>query len=335
MLKLLILDTACPKPYTLKSLETDTLGGTEATCIRLCRELSKRFEVAVLQHNRAHTLVEDNITYLKNDQGKLDHQADVYITLRDPGTYANLVKSAPAAKHYLWMHDVLAGEYLEHTLKVLDGIPAHFIVGTVWQHSQLSQALGSKTQHNWKITILPNFVEAYCDRSYIGYDNYQLINFSSPHKGLLNVLRLFEKLRVVEPRFILKIANPGYFESVTEVPENVFNLGVMKHRELMSIVETSLCLFYPNTTFAETFGLVYAEANALGTPVIAHNIGAASEVLSTPSQIIDCNNDQLVIDTVIKWSKGERPVVKAREQYTINEAIREWVKFLNPMNRIK
>jgi glycosyltransferase involved in cell wall biosynthesis len=103
----------------------------------------------------------------------------------------------------------------------------------------------------------------------------------------------------------------------------------------MEEVGTSLCLFYPNITFPETFGLVYAESNAKGTPVLAHDIGAAREIVTTPQQIIDCTNFNTIADTVIKWSQGERPIVKVKEQYTIKEALKDWIKFLNPMHLIK
>ncbi len=55
----------------------------------------------------------------------------------------------------------------------------------------------------------------------------------------------------------------------------------------MQHIRESLCVFYPQTQRCETFGLVYAESNAVGTPVLAHDFGAAREVLSSPDQLIN------------------------------------------------
>jgi glycosyltransferase involved in cell wall biosynthesis len=333
-MRILLIDPVCPTPYALKTLEEKTLGGTEATCIRLCRELAKRDKVYLVQRNRTERLVEDGITYLPHDSIQPD--AQVCITLRD----SNVLKAArarlPGIKHYLWMHDTVSGAYRDYLLDTLPGHKCDFIVGSMWQQAQLIDGFGPRFDpKNWTIKLIPNFIEDYCTRGEITYDPYKLIFTSSPHKGLDHVLKLFQHLKKREPKYQLYIANPGYFESIKEVPEGVHNLGIVKHRELMTHVASSLCLFYPNVSFAETFGLVYAEANAVGTPVLCHNVGAASEVVSTPLQVIDCTNLDLVADTVIRWSNGERPIVKVKEDYTIKEAIKIWRKTLNPMRLIK
>ena len=51
-------------------------------------------------------------------------------------------------------------------------------------------------------------------------------------------------------------------------------------------VRSALCVFYPNFVLPETFGLVFAEASAVGTPVLTHDCGAASEVLADPRQLL-------------------------------------------------
>jgi glycosyltransferase involved in cell wall biosynthesis len=51
-------------------------------------------------------------------------------------------------------------------------------------------------------------------------------------------------------------------------------------------VRTALCTFFPNFVIPETFGLVFAESNAVGTPVLTHDCGSAVEVLGDRSQIL-------------------------------------------------
>jgi glycosyltransferase involved in cell wall biosynthesis len=51
-------------------------------------------------------------------------------------------------------------------------------------------------------------------------------------------------------------------------------------------MRSALCVFYPNFVLPETFGLVFAEANAVGTPVLTHDCGAAAEVLAAHEQLL-------------------------------------------------
>jgi glycosyltransferase involved in cell wall biosynthesis len=47
-----------------------------------------------------------------------------------------------------------------------------------------------------------------------------------------------------------------------------------------------------NFVLAETFGLVFAESNAVGTPVLTHDCGAAREVISDSRQILPVSTSQ-------------------------------------------
>jgi glycosyltransferase involved in cell wall biosynthesis len=51
-------------------------------------------------------------------------------------------------------------------------------------------------------------------------------------------------------------------------------------------VRSALCTFAPNFVLPETFGLVFAESHALGTPVLTHYCGAAAEVVADPQQLL-------------------------------------------------
>jgi glycosyltransferase involved in cell wall biosynthesis len=60
----------------------------------------------------------------------------------------------------------------------------------------------------------------------------------------------------------------------------------LPHARILAEVRTALCVFYPNFVLPETFGLVLAEAQAVGTPVLTHDCGAVREILADPSQIL-------------------------------------------------
>jgi glycosyltransferase involved in cell wall biosynthesis len=84
----------------------------------------------------------------------------------------------------------------------------------------------------------------------------------------------------------LRVASPGYkslrrahIESVEGGIAGVQWLGSLPQSEIHAEVRAALCVFYLNFVLPETFGLVLAEAKALGTPVLTHACGAAVEVL--------------------------------------------------------
>jgi len=81
-----------------------------------------------------------------------------------------------------------------------------------------------------------------------------------------------------------------------------------------------------NRVFAETFGLVLAESNAVGTPVLTHPLGAAPEVLGTAEQLIDTTDVEAVIQRIMAWRDGQRPVVKANPAFYLSNVANEWLK---------
>jgi glycosyltransferase involved in cell wall biosynthesis len=82
------------------------------------------------------------------------------------------------------------------------------------------------------------------------------------------------------------VGNPGYKVRKSAVIDGVEYLGPQPQARMHEEVRTALCTFFPNFVIPETFGLVFAESNALGTPVLTHDCGAAVEVIGDRSQIL-------------------------------------------------
>tara|TARA_R110002096_G_scaffold235626_1_gene425956 strand:+ start:1060 stop:1392 length:333 start_codon:yes stop_codon:yes gene_type:complete len=104
---------------------------------------------------------------------------------------------------------------------------------------------------------------------------------SSPHKGLNQVFRQFAALRERFPKLTHEVADPGYLAWDTgKIPDGVWLRGSLSHDRRIGRMRRALCLFYPQDSFAETFGLVIAEANAVGTPfLVQRGLGANDEVV--------------------------------------------------------
>lgn len=331
MSEILFDDPVCPKEYNYGTLENGALGGTEASCLRITNGLHARgHSVWLAQRGRTEPET-SNIHYIPRDMPIVGREPNTVITLRDAGVYVSNMGLYPNSRHYLWMHDVVGGEYLDHLVHHLKPLKqVDMICVSQWHKSQILQSLlPHLPDTHLNVRVIYGPLADYCVKKPNTIIDYRkLIFFSSPHKGLNETLEIFKKLRAVDPNYTLYISNPGYFKSKDDLPEGVVGLGTLTHREVIEHVRTSLCLFYPNPVFAETFGLVLAEADAVGTPVIAHPIGAAPEVVMHPKEIMNCLDHDAVIKRVIEYKSGQRLIVKGKKEYTLNRVITEWEKLV-------
>lgn len=328
MRTILFIDGTCPKPYDLNTLESEGLGGTEATVVRVAEGLASHEDnfVIVEQHN-----INDSI----GNSGLVEYRpigmttkATNVVCLRHPGLLIEARNRFPHANLYLWCHDLATREFA-----LIQGIvrdtKATMLCVSQFHKTQTIEALiklGFNGEFPVKTVYNPVDDSLKPDGTYV--DPFKLIWFSSPHKGLTHALNLFKAIKNYDDKYAFFIANPGYYRTSEYNNSGIVNLGIMPHKDIIKEVRSSLCVFYPNTVFAETFGLVFAEANAVGTPVLTHQLGAAGEVLDHPSEIIDCKDVEKVIKRLSLWSSGSRPIVRVKPQFRLTEVLKEWMRLL-------
>jgi glycosyltransferase involved in cell wall biosynthesis len=117
-------------------------------------------------------------------------------------------------------------------------------------------------------------------------DSNRLVFFSSPNKGLNFALDAFAAVRRAIPTLRLSVANPGYKADRVARLAGVEPLGALPQARVHAVVRSALCTFFPNFLIPETFGLVFAESHALGTPVLTVDCGAALEVLGDREEVL-------------------------------------------------
>lgn len=156
-----------------------------------------------------------------------------------------------------------------------------------------------------------------------------LLYASSPHKGLAEVFAQFSDLRETIPELTMAVADPGYLRWETgPAPDGVTFLGALSHSELVQHMRRSLCLFYPQTTFAETFGLVLAEANAVGTPVLVYaDLGANDEIVSGADQKIDGRDPAQILSRIETWRQAS-PEVDTNPAFRLSNVAQRWSELL-------
>lgn len=312
-MRILFFDPCTPRPYDLNTLQTEAMGGTEATIVRLAEAMDAQVE----QHNRITT----SGRYLPAGSVK---DADHVVCVRGAGSLNPLKARFPNAKFYLLLEDLPTRD-LTDNIEGIRAVKPIIVPVSDWHLNVVKDYLG-QWEHGCRIKRVYNPVDDDLRPDQTPVDPTKLVFFSSPHKGLAHTLKMFACLK----GYTLYIANPGYIEDYDVTKESkVVNLGPLSHRDIVNHVRTALCVFYMNYVFPETFGIVFAEANAVGTPVLTSNIGAAKEILWHPTETIDVQNVRAVMERLQSWQQGNRPKVKVRPEFRLKVVVEAWRRLFN------
>lgn len=330
-MSILFYDVCNPKPYDTNVLAKEGLGGTEATVVRVSNALTKAGLCVTVEQNR-----EDCFPASPDDAFycPLECQSQAakhVIALRSPKVLRRLSERFSAAKLYLWMHDLPVAELYLPFFDDLVALNVTVITVSEWHKTQTVEMFKSAGYTGqFPIIKIHNPIADDLVPDGTVYDKNKLVFFSSPHKGLDLALHIFKNLRTFNPDFKLYIGNPGYIaDPDMDGLEGVIPLGSLAQGDMLSHVRSSLCVFYPNVVFPETFGLVMAEANAVGVPVVTHELGAAREVLDQPHyEIVNCRDPRAVIERVMLYYKGERPTVRGKAAFRLSTICQTWKRML-------
>ena len=280
------------------------MGGTEATVTRVADAL----DALVVQHNRT----ESYGRYRKPE--KMLDVTSVVIN-RDSRALPVVRDLYPNARIYLWLHDQFrpgskrAG-WLATTADVLREVRATIVCVSDSQRRGVEAALRTMGLDDRVSTYtIYNPIDDTLSPDDSPVDRNKLVFFSSPNKGLKFTLDAFRELHRQIPDLRLVVGNPGYKIRKSVLIDGVEYLGPQPQTRMHEEVRTALCTFFPNFVIPETFGLVFAESNAVGTPVLTHDCGAAVEVLGDRSQILPLTVAHRVYETLLSnvppgWRAG-------------------------------
>ena len=348
MSSVLFYDPSCQRPYDTRTLRQQATGGTEASVTRIADALG----AFVMQHNRT----EAHGTYLP--PGKIAGIEHVVLN-RDSRAFPLIRKLFPNAKAYLWVHDQLnpgskRGRRLASTAQDLRDLGVTIICVSDSQRRGVEatiRRIGVADRVTARTIYNPVDDQLVPDGS--EYDDRKLVFFSSPNKGLAYSLDAFRALRRRMPDLRLQVGNPGYKIRKSATIEGVEYLGPLPQERIHTEVRSALCTFFPNFVLPETFGLVFAESKAVGTPILTHDCGAAAEIVSDSRQVLPVTfaerayetavtnlspawrglparvADRLglfdpYIDRIREWRSGARPVVTPDPRFRLTAVADQW-----------
>jgi glycosyltransferase involved in cell wall biosynthesis len=354
MSAVLFFDPVCVSPYSARTLKEAALGGTEATVVRIAEALDAR----VVQHNR--TLPEGR--YLPPaPMADVEH----LVVLREPRALQSVRGLYPNARPYVWMHDLARpgstrGRRLASVSGLLADLAAPLVCVSDFQRRQVESVLArTPLARSVRALTIYNPIDDGLAPGTAPVDPAKLVFFSSPNKGLAFTLDAFQALRRAMPDLRLAVGSPGYktlrragIRPVEHIA-GVEWLGPLPHDRILAEVRTALCVFYPNFVLPETFGLVLAEAGAVGTPVLTHDCGAAAEVVRDERQVLPVSRAQRAYERLARltpsparallaaaagelgvfrpylqrlqsWRAGARPAPQADERFRLSVVAARW-----------
>ncbi|AGA33818.1 glycosyl transferase group 1 [Thioalkalivibrio nitratireducens DSM 14787] len=344
-MNLLFVDPKSSTPYDGQGLRREAVGGTEASLVTVAEGLASVHAVAVEQLGRSRPAeISPGVRYLPLDTPDpfAGEPADAVVILRRIRLASRYRQRFPDSRLHVWVHNwqrpevMLKRAVLARTRcsviavsdalarasdRLINGVPAR-LLGTL-------SGCGSRVP----IRRIYNPVDDRLQVEPVPVDHDRMIFFSTPNKGLRRVLEAFLTVQRELPAMQLAIAGSApevleqYVPGCTTRP-GIRVLGRLPRDEVLRHVRESLCVFYPQDEHPETFGLVFAEANAVGTPVLAHDFGAAAEILGDPVQLVDARDHAAIVARVVDWRSGGRPRVGGRPDLRRSAVLGEWRRLL-------
>jgi glycosyltransferase involved in cell wall biosynthesis len=348
--RIVFFDPICPAPYSRATLDARALGGSEASAVRVAEAI----DAVVMQHCRQ---VADGRYLPPQPLPDTEH----VVVLRDARALKQMRQWFPRARFHVWLHDrVAAGSSRSRWLTQADPELAGTTLVCVSEFLRRNvegaiRALRSRDRIETCVIFNP-IDEDLAPGGEVDQD--KLVFLSSPNKGLSYTLVAFRAIRRALPTLRLCVANPGYRDLAPAAMAGVEWLGALPPARAMQEARSALCGFMLNFVLPETFGLVFAEANALGTPVLAHDCGAAREVLHANNPVLPVRAAQRVlagaieisgkrprgwlstagwkagifdeyVDVLTRWRGGARPLVAGDQRFRVSQVAREWRALLN------
>ncbi len=353
MSRTVFLDTVSPMPYDTRSFAERAVQGTEASVMRVADAIG----AWVMQPNRSSAweryLPVQPLEAIEN-----------VVVIRESRALILARQLFPKARLHLWLHDKMRpgskrGRRLRATAALLRAANVSIICVSDTQRRDVLDTLHWAGIAGLPVCTRYNPLAEALRPDGTAVDERQLVFFSSPNKGLAFALDAFGALRRALPDLRLIVGNPGYKADALAAIPGVEFLGPQPQAVMHGHVRRSLCTFHPNFRIPETFGLVFAESHALGTPVLTHDFGAAAEVVGDPRQLLPVRGayrcyESLVgalpprwrrmparlagglglfeayVERIRAWRAGARPTVGPDPRFALNAVAAQWRELLEP-----
>jgi glycosyltransferase involved in cell wall biosynthesis len=172
-----------------------------------------------------------------------------------------------------------------------------------------------------------------------GADDKTLVLLSvgrlAPEKNLDLVVKAYQALRAAQRpvRLVFAGDGPDRAELQARCPDAVF-LGMCDHQTLAAVYASTDLFLFPSLT--ETFGNVTLEALASGTPVLAFDSAAASELLHSEHNgwLVQGESEEDYLDKALEATRDTTRLMAMRTPTSESVAALDWVQIVMQVENI-
>ncbi|TNB49743.1 glycosyltransferase family 4 protein [Martelella lutilitoris] len=321
-----IIDPFCLTPSTTAAADADQVGGTEAVVLKVARALCADFRFHFYQNGRLD---------MDRDRYGLYRPLDAVSAANLSGVTGIIVinswKAALKARRlnpdcpiFLWSH-THPGRHNRRMGEALAEAQIEIVCTSKAHAAHVTQFLAPENRRLPKICWIHSPVDDDLVADGTPRDRDRLFFPGMPMKGITEVLAKFAEIRKDRPELSLDIAEPGNLAWPDgRAPQGVNFLGRLSHSALIARMRRSLCVFYPQTRTHDTTSLLLAEANAVGTPVIAQRgLGANDEIVGTFGQVFDTDDLKALGERIDIWRLAP-PIVDVLPTLRMKAVAGEW-----------
>ncbi|MCT8340980.1 glycosyltransferase [Flavobacteriaceae bacterium TK19130] len=321
--------------HSLYPIKEPYAGGLEMITYLLCKALKNRGHEIDLYAHRDSTkdvnLIPIDIDFSSSLDGKRGNDLD-----NDKNTYINYTK---LLFHLREMpYDIIHNHSLHHQPIILGNLMDKPFITSFHtppfpnlkmalmamrynQHQQFT-FVSESLQKNWNTLVEDSEVIynginlqewPYSDSS----NNYlfwygRICPEKAPHLAMKAAIEANETLYMAGP-----ISNQEYYDDEVEQllqHEKIEYKGHLSQREISSVLRKAKAMIC-TSTWEEPYGLIYSESLASGTPVISHDVGAASEILTSQTSILTSpGNTAELVEAITKSKRLKRGACRKRAE---------------------
>ena len=333
----LFVDPAGRRPYDDRTLYAQALGTAEAAAVRVAEGLAQRgLRVVVAQGGRHWpTRSAGGVHYVpfRHEESAPRLRAEAVVVLRQHKVLRRLRRAHPEARLALWLRRVpgsrarrLGPETAAARASVVTVSDAHreAVRAFVQERGKGPLATPLARMHD------PVGDDLVPDGSRVDPD--KLVCFGGPHVDPTEVLAAFARVRRQRPSARLMVMGVARWRGEGPLPEGVAMLGPLPHHAMVRHVREAFCVFSPQTRPLGPMAVRFAEANAVGTPVLAHATGSAEEAVGESArdrrQLLDARDPEAAARRLSGWWTDGRPEVSPPPALRLSRVLDAWERLL-------
>ncbi len=315
------------------------IGASEYQFYRLVAEMG-----TACYNNGPGTRCIGNIPYDVVGNAKIPHNAIVLLMRAYPYANRDLISKLTGRVIIQWIQDTPGDHLVDRTYtgvaaakaEVLANPRHYFVANSQTCRRQLIEYFGPAITE--RIFVIPNalYTDEFASDLPTTVDHNRIVYASAWIKGVEGVIAVFDHVFRNDPDFRLTLMNPGYdnmdrykgliADMKRKYSDRVEILGPQSRAEFSRVVAGSLCTM--SARFSETFGCIFAESLALGTPVVADVCSGAVREYAGDESIVDFGNPDTVL-SALRRLRNNRPAVSLSQMYLPECIYKSWKELLH------